>query len=104
MTKTIEKPSIVPSEKTATKIVGINMNSLMEKYAVEAINNNITTVKQVMTVFVKVCHYDEKTAKHYTDKIHREGRAVCFWASKEKCENLISAFKDVLLHALLIEA
>ena len=96
MTKTINKPTI--------KIEGINMASLTEKWCVEALNNNVSTFQDVIKVLVNVCGHSGKDAKHYTVKIHKEGRAVVFWGSKAECEDVITAFKNIKVSCNLIEA
>ena len=79
------------------------MKSLTEKYAVEALNNNVATFHDVLKIFVEVCLYDAREARHYTDKIHNAGRAVCYWGSKEECEFVIAAFKSILVNCNLLE-
>ncbi len=99
MTKVLEPPKEVPT----TLIAGINMKSLTEKYAVEALNNDTTTFHEVLKVFVHVCLYDARDARRYTNKIHTDGRAVCYWGSKEECEFVIAAFKSILVNCNLLE-
>jgi ATP-dependent Clp protease adapter protein ClpS len=89
-------------EKPVT-ITGIEMASLTERYCVEAYNNDISTFDDVIRVFTEVCKYDAAKAKHFTLKIHNEGSAVCYWASKERCEVVIKAFKAILVSCRLIE-
>jgi ATP-dependent Clp protease adapter protein ClpS len=98
MTKILDRP------KEGMKIVGINMASLTERWAVEALNNDTTSFQDVMKVMVNVCGHSAHDAKCYTLKIHTEGRAVCFWGSKETCEGVITAFTQIRVGCNLIEA
>ena len=98
MTKTLVPPKI------GAKIVGINMASITENFAVEALNNDITTKREVMKVMINACGHSAADALHFTNKIHTEGRAVCFWGSKEQCEAVITEFKSIFIQCNLIEA
>ena len=99
MTKTLEPPKV----GGMTDIAGIDMASLNNGFAVEALNNDISTFQDVISVFVKVCRYDAGKAKTYAQKIDREGRAVCFWADKAECEKVIMAFKGILVECRLLD-
>ena len=96
MTRTIDKP--------ITKIEGVNMASLTEKWCVEALNNNVSTFQDVIKVLVNICGHSGRDAKHYTVKIHKEGRAVVFWSGRNECEDVIKAFKTIGVSCNLIEA
>jgi ATP-dependent Clp protease adapter protein ClpS len=89
---------------TTTDIEGIDMASLTGPYCVEALNNDVSTFDDVMDVFVHACGYDAGKAKHYTLKIHTEGRAICFWGGRERCEAVILAFKGILVKCNLMES
>lgn len=104
MPKVIERPTLPPPPHIESpKIAGINMDSLMHKFAVEAFNNEVSTFEAVMDVFTKTCHYDKDTALMYTRRIHRSQSAVCFWGTKEKCETVIVAFTKIGVKAVLRE-
>lgn len=102
MSKTIIKPSEIVK---SPKIAGVTLEARddMSNFSVEAFNNDIATFEDVINVFVKVCMYDRKTAEKYTSRIHKEGRVVCFGGTKSRCELVISAFKNILVKAILLE-
>jgi ATP-dependent Clp protease adapter protein ClpS len=94
---TVESPAEV------TKIEGVNLESAKARHAVEALNNEVTTFLQVIGVFTGVCGYDRPTAEGYTMKIHMEGKAVCFWGPKERCEDVVRAFGKIGVKARILE-
>jgi len=75
----VAKSQITEKPLETTSIEGIEMASLTERYCVEALNNDVSTVVDVIGVFVRVCKYEIGKAKAYTLKIHTQGRAICFW-------------------------
>lgn len=87
-----------------TKIEGVNLDSARGKNAVEALNNEVTTFMQVIGLFMRVCKYDQATAERYTHKIHLEGKAICYWGSKEDCAVVIKAFAGIGVRANLLDA
>jgi len=102
MTKVIERPNPIPVIDNQI-FAGINLDSLTQKYAVEAFNNDVSTFEDVAHVLTSACGYDKQTAIMYTKRIHREGKAVCYWNNKEKCETVISAFAKIGVKAELRE-
>ncbi len=98
----VKAPTTTPTAPT-TVLEGIEMSSLTERCCVEALNNDVSTVQDVIRVFVRVCGYDLAKAKAYTLKIHVEGRAVCFWGSKERCQRVIRAFRVIGVDCNLLE-
>lgn len=96
MPKTLDKPNLGD-----LKIEGVNLNSLSD-YAVKAFNNDITPFDDVMMLFLKDCGYDRNTALRYTNKIHEEGSAVCFWGNREQCERIVGCFKKIKVFAEIV--
>ena len=94
MSKTIVKP---------VTIEGIELGSLTERYAVLAFNNDVTTFSQVIAVLMTVCGYYAEKGRQYASKIDREGKAVVYWASMERCDGLISALRGIGVESYLVE-
>ena len=84
------------------EIAGVNMDSLHD-YAVKAFNNEISTFQEVMGVLMLSCGYERETAYRYTIKIHKEGSAICYWNSKDKCQKVVQAFTKIGVKAEVID-
>jgi ATP-dependent Clp protease adapter protein ClpS len=76
----------------------------MGHYAVKAYNNEVTPFDRVMGVFIISCGYSEAIAKKYTMQIHQAGSSVCYWASKEACEEVVGDFKKIGVKAEVIDS
>lgn len=93
-----------PKEGVAIPLMqDINLAPITAKWRVLAFNNDVTTFHDVLKVFVQVCLYDARAAKYYTQQIHTEGKSVCYWGTKEECEFVIAAFKNILVKCELLE-
>jgi len=86
-------------EATALDVVSNNNTG---EYAVVVWNNKTTKYEAVVGVFIISCGYPEDRARRYTRIIHEEGKAICFWGSKSRCEEVVVDFKKIGVIAEII--
>ena len=79
-----------------SKIEGVNMQSLHD-YMVMAYNNDVTDGQAVVNVLMRECDYTEEQAISHTVRVHRNGKAVVFWGTKNGCESLVKALAKVFV-------
>lgn len=65
------------------------------EYSVLAWNNEVTKFHDVVGVLVISCGYSEERATRYTKRIHEEGKAICFWGSRERCQEIVADFGKI---------
>ena len=72
------------------------------EYSVLAWNNEITRFNDVVGVLVISCGYEEERAIRYTMRIHKEGKAICFWGSQDRCKEIVADFGKIGVIAEII--
>jgi ATP-dependent Clp protease adapter protein ClpS len=82
-------PLLLPVEEDSVQM------SKTGEYSVLAWNNEITKFNDVVGVFVISCGYSEERAIRYATRIHKEGRAICFWGTKHRCEEIVADFGKI---------
>lgn len=72
-------------------------------FAVRVWDNPVTPFDRVMWVFVISCGYSEGVAYKYTLQIHTDGEAVCYWGSRDRCEEIVRDFGRIGVEAEVLE-
>jgi ATP-dependent Clp protease adapter protein ClpS len=95
MSDVIEKPD------TADEVNDPKLGN--HKHAVMAFNDDKTSFKAVMGVFIVSCGYTEEVAEKFTWEIHNHGSSLCYWNSRERCKEVIADFNKIGVKAELVQ-